>query len=137
MSLCDPPQAENPAKQDSFLSALLCNTYCIAFCIWSVIIKRIVKMDFEWDDSKEKKNIAKHGIDFSTALLVFGDDNRIEMYDKKHSELEDRFITIGAVGGLVTVLCVVYTERKNAIRIISARCATNREKEVYYESIKC
>ncbi len=94
-------------------------------------------MNFEWDDNKEQKNIAKHGIDFSTALLVFGDDNRIEMYDKAHSEFEDRFITIGTVGKTVAVLCVVYTERKNSIRIISARCATNREKEAYYESIKC
>ncbi len=59
-------------------------------------------MKFEWDDNKEQKNIAKHGIDFGTAILVFGDDNRIEMYD--------------------------------AIRIISARRATQREKEAYYDN---
>lgn len=92
-------------------------------------------MKFEWDDKKEQKNIAKHGLDFSTAILVFGDENRIEMYDEAHSETEDRYITIGAINGVVTVLYVVYTERSEAIRIISARCATRREKEVYYDNI--
>lgn len=92
-------------------------------------------MNFEWDENKEQKNIIKHGIDFATAILVFGDDNRIEFYDEKHSKSEDRYITIGAINGIVTVLYVVYTERKDSIRIISARCATRREKEVYYESI--
>ena len=38
-------------------------------------------MTFEWDDRKEQINISKHGIDFSTAALVFGDDNRIEKYE--------------------------------------------------------
>ena len=92
-------------------------------------------MKFEWDDKKEQKNIAKHGLDFSTAILVFGDENRIEMYDEAHSETEDRYITIGAINGVVTVLYVVYTERSEVIRIISARCATRREKEVYYDNI--
>ena len=91
-------------------------------------------MKFEWDDNKEQKNIAKHGIDFGTAILVFGDDNRIEMYDAKHSLEEDRYITIGEINGYVMVLYVVYTERNDAIRIISARCATKREKEAYYDN---
>ena len=43
-------------------------------------------MNFEWNDNKEQKNIAKHGIDFKTALLIFGDNNRIEFYDEAHSE---------------------------------------------------
>lgn len=92
-------------------------------------------MIFEWDEDKEQKNIDKHGIDFSTAALIFGDNNRIELYDEKHSEYEDRYITIGMVNNIVTVLYVVYTERKDAIRIISARCATRREREVYYENV--
>ena len=66
--------------------------------------------NFEWDDEKEKKNITKHGLDFSTAALVFGDENRIVKYDLDHSEYEDRYITIGAVNGLITVLMVVYTK---------------------------
>ena len=92
-------------------------------------------MNFEWDIQKEQKNIAKHGLDFSTAILVFGDENRLEFYDVEHSDTEDRYITIGAIDGVVTIVYVAYTERNRVIRIISARGATRREKEVYYESI--
>ena len=89
-------------------------------------------MLFEWDDEKERINVAKHGIDFSTAALVFGDDNRIEKYDELHSINEDRYITIGEINVIAVVVMVVYTERKNGIRIISVRLATRLEEEAYY-----
>lgn len=91
-------------------------------------------MFFEWDDKKEQINIAKHGIDFSTAALVFDDPNRIEKYDNLHSDWEDRYITIGLVNGTAVLVMVVYTERNPSIRIISARLATKREKEAYYRA---
>ena len=92
-------------------------------------------MLFEWDDVKEKINIAKHGIDFGTAALVFRDENRIEFYDEVHSTDEDRYITIGQINGIaVTVIVmVVYTERERAIRLISARKATTQEGRMYYD----
>lgn len=89
-------------------------------------------MVFEWDENKEKINMAKHGIDFSTAALVFGDVNRIEMFDALHSEYENRCITIGEIHGVAIVLLVVYTERGEAIRLISARKATKQERRKYY-----
>ena len=89
-------------------------------------------MVFEWDENKEKINLAKHGIDFSTAALVFGDVNRIEMFDTIHSEYENRYITIGEIHGVAIVLLVVYTERGEAIRLISARKATKQERRKYY-----
>ena len=57
-------------------------------------------MQFEWDDEKEKINIVKHGIDFTTAARVFKDQNRLEMYDEAHSDTEDRYITIGIIDGV-------------------------------------
>lgn len=63
-------------------------------------------MLFEWDSEKERRNIRLHGISFSTARFVFQDPNRIEKYDEKHSQNEDRYITIGWVGDVVGV---VYT----------------------------
>lgn len=90
-------------------------------------------MQFEWDDEKEKINIEKHGIDFSTAALVFQDQNRLEFYDEAHSEDEDRFITIGQINGSTIIIMVVYTERGNAIRLISARKATTQERSAYYD----
>jgi len=86
--------------------------------------------DFIWDTEKEAKNIIKHGISFKTASLVFNDLNRFEIYDEKHSNgFEDRYITIGMVGDVITV---VYTMRFESIRIISARPAAKKERELYY-----
>ncbi len=87
-------------------------------------------LQFEWDDEKEQSNVEKHGVDFDTAVKVFFDPNRIEYYDKSHSTDEDRFITIGFAGKL---LFVVYTERKENVRLISARVATNSERRRYYD----
>lgn len=84
-------------------------------------------MLFEWDENKEKINISKHGLDFSTAALVFRDQNRLEWFDELHSDYEDRYITIGEINGIAVVLMVVYTERGDAIRLISARKATKQE----------
>ena len=89
-------------------------------------------MVFEWDDEKDRKNKLKHGIGFKTAILVFADRDRIEKYDEAHSLYEDRYITIGEINGTFMVVTVVYTERCESIRIISARLATGVEKEAYY-----
>ena len=89
-------------------------------------------MIFEWDSEKELRNIAKHKIDFSTAALVFGDEDRLELFDIAHSYTEMRYITIGRIRGTVVVLVVVYTERGDRIRIISARKANSREEGEYY-----
>ena len=83
---------------------------------------------FEWDETKNFTNISKHGISFETAVKIFEDENRVEIYDIKHSISEDRFIVIGIVE---KVLTVVYTERKEKIRIISARCASKKERRIY------
>ena len=93
-------------------------------------------MKFEWDDNKEQINIRKHGIDFNTAAYVFDDFYHIEIFDEAHSESEDRFIAIGMVDDIAVIIAVIYTERGEIIRIISARKATRREKEVYYDSSK-
>lgn len=93
-------------------------------------------MQFEWDEQKERRNLVKHGVDFGTAALVFNDEHRIEFYDEEHSFDEDRFVTIGSIAGMITVLMVVYTERGEVTRIISARKATSREKTKYYAGIE-
>lgn len=98
--------------------------------------KSVLEIEFEWDKRKEEINIIKHGIDFDTAALVFGDGDRIEKYDELHSLEEDRFITIGLINGTAVVVTVVYMERMSAIRIISARLANRKEKEEYYGNQK-
>jgi hypothetical protein len=87
-------------------------------------------MRFEWDIDKEKLNIKKHKISFETASYVFDDSNHIELYDSQNSTYEDRYIAIGCVN---SVLFVVFTERKDNIRIISARLANESERRMYYD----
>lgn len=87
-------------------------------------------MKFEWDEEKNIINKKKHNISFETAAHVFDDPECIEMYDFEHSTNEDRYIALGVVGD---VLFVVYTERKEAIRLISARLATTAERRLYYD----
>ena len=87
---------------------------------------------FEWDEEKAAANKKKHGVTFEIAARVFFDENRIEFYDKEHSENEDRYYTIGMAGN---VLFVVYADRQDAIRLISARLATKAEEEKYYDHL--
>lgn len=93
-----------------------------------------MNLQFEWDEEKERSNIKKHGLDFTTAAHVFADENRLEDYDYKHSEEENRYIVIGAINGTLTIVVVVYTPRDQdrVIRIISARPAEKWEEEKYY-----
>lgn len=89
-------------------------------------------MEFEWDETKNLTNKAKHGIDFSFAARVFGDLLRLERYDLDHAEDEDRWVVIGMVAP--AVLVVIYTERQGGevIRIVSARQANEKERREYY-----
>lgn len=87
-------------------------------------------MIFEWDEAKNIINKQKHKISFETAAHVFDDPDYIEMYDFEHSIEEERFIAIGKVG---EILFVVFTERKENIRLISARLATDAERRLYYD----
>ena len=88
----------------------------------------------EWDDNKAELNWKKHGIHFEDAALVFLDENLIDDYDEYHSDDEDRIKVIGLVG---KVLVVIYTERGEKYRIISARNATKRERMKYYGQCGC
>ena len=88
---------------------------------------------FEWDPEKAKSNLKKHGVSFEEAATAFGDSLSLTVEDPAHSESEDRFVTIGmtAAGRIVVV---VHTDRKDAIRLISARLATGRERRTYEET---
>lgn len=95
---------------------------------------------FEWDPEKEKSSIHKHKLSFRRAATVFRDPNQLSIYDKDHSEVEDRWITIGIDDG-GTLRVVVHTfkqvdEGECEIRIISARKATSRESRQYQEGNK-
>ena len=91
-------------------------------------------MTFEWDEAKNQINQAKHGISFEEAQSVFEDAYAILFDDPDHSEEEGRFLIIGMSGA--KGICIVshcYRGADDQIRIISARAATRKEKNVYIE----
>lgn len=95
----------------------------------SNVEKVINNQTFEWDSDKADLNWRKHGVRFDVAANVFKDENRIERFDDENSDYEDRYITIGKVD---KILFVVYTERYDVTRLISARPATAKERRDYY-----
>jgi uncharacterized DUF497 family protein len=92
-----------------------------------------MSLKFEWNKSKAKANYARHGVSFDLAKEVFRDPFAVEFLDDRQDYRESRYIIIGLVGG--HVLYVAYTERKDAIRLISARRATKHEEEAYFQQI--
>lgn len=87
-------------------------------------------MGFEWDEEKAEGNARKHGVRFSDAVKAFDDPKGVELLDDDHSDSEIRFQLIAMADG--TILLIVFTERINAIRLISARRAHRQEMEIYY-----
>ena len=87
---------------------------------------------FEWDGHKAEANFRKHGVSFEEAQTVFTDPLSMTLPDPDHTEDEERFIDIGMSGNR-RVLVVVYTERGQRIRLISARRATSVERRLYEE----
>jgi uncharacterized DUF497 family protein len=75
-------------------------------------------MDFEWDEDKNRENIAKHGLSFEVAQEAFGDKKRIIRKDIKHSQREIRMFCFGKIGDRVST--VRYTMRNGKIRIFGA-----------------
>jgi len=88
---------------------------------------------FEWNDTKNKSNLDKHGVDFIQAKEVFKDDNKIETSDNRKDYGEQRFKIVGLAIDLI--LSVIYTMRGTVIRIISARAASKKERDDYYKNL--
>ncbi len=89
-------------------------------------------MSFVWDAKKAAENHRKHGVSFEEASSALRDTFSATAHDPDHSEDEDRFVTFG-VSSRGRLLAVAHTERGNSIRIISARLATNAERQIYEE----
>ncbi len=88
-------------------------------------------MRFEWDDDKAQANWKAHGVAFELAKTVFRDPFAVEWLDDREDYGEERFVIVGMAEGQV-LLFVAYAERKERIRIISARRATQHEQDDYF-----
>ena len=93
-----------------------------------------MKIRFEWDRRKAAANLARHGVSFEEALTVFADPLARIFDDEDHSIDEHREIIIGhSIRERLLVVC--FTQRGDAVRIISARRVTENERKDYEENV--
>lgn len=89
-------------------------------------------MKFEWDHKKAVSNQKKHGVSFHEASTVFGDALATTFDDPDHSVDEERYLTFG-VSSVGRLLVVSHTPRGDRTRIINAREARRKERNIYEE----
>ncbi len=91
-------------------------------------------MKFEWDDDKNRQNIAKHGVSFEQAKHIF-DGFTVDSIDDRFVYEETRELSLGMIANVI-ILAVVHTDRDGVCRIISARPALRKEKVRYEKEIR-
>jgi uncharacterized DUF497 family protein len=87
---------------------------------------------FQWDIGNSEKNWISHQVTKSECEQVFFNQPLIIGDDKKHSQIEERYFTLGQTDNL-RLLFIVSTIRENLIRVISARDMNKKEREVYQQ----
>ena len=90
---------------------------------------------FQWDPGNSKKNWLNHGVADAECEKVFFNKPLIVTEDSKHSQTEKRWYVLGRTD-FNRLLFVVFTIRKNLIRIISARDMNKKERSIYHEQTK-
>jgi uncharacterized DUF497 family protein len=92
-------------------------------------------MRLEWGDAKNRRNLSKPKISFETAKSVFDDPHQVSVQDRVVGT-EERWQTLGMVSGVVVIVAHTWEEADSGqvMRLISARKATAREREVYAEN---
>ena len=87
-------------------------------------------VEFEWDKGNKNKNFLKHGVTDEECEEIFFDSHKHIVNDILHSSRESRYILIGQTKKQ-RVLFVVFTVRRNKIRVISARDLNKKERNLY------
>lgn len=85
------------------------------------------QLQFEYDPNKSLSNLAKHGIDFEQAKLLWADENRVLLTAKLHPEM--RYLIIGKIAEKHWT--AIYTHRNHHFRLISVRRARKQERNFY------
>lgn len=84
-------------------------------------------MRFEYDPKKDEANQEKHHVSFDEAAQIWSDPDLLVLHAKRRGE--KRMLAIGC--SLSVLFSAIHTRRGDAIRIISARCATQRDRRAY------
>jgi uncharacterized DUF497 family protein len=94
------------------------------------VIYRLQGVEFEWDDQKAQRNVEKHGVTFEEAAEVFFDPF-YQYGDATPSAADEQRDFILGYSVTQRLLLVIYTERSERTRIVSARPATRSERKLY------
>jgi uncharacterized DUF497 family protein len=89
-------------------------------------------MKYEWDEAKNRKNLAKHGLSFEDAAQVFSGPC-VTFQDDRFEYGEERLITLGLLAGRLVVMA--HSPRDEGTRIISMRKGNRREQKIYQERL--
>jgi len=118
------PGARTPALQQTRVPPT--PAYCYNNAVGNI--------NFAWDRSKARSNLAKHGVSFEEAQTAFLDESARLIDDPDHSEEEDRFLLLGfSFQARCLIVSHCYRQSASVIRLISARRATVQEEETYWE----
>jgi uncharacterized DUF497 family protein len=89
-------------------------------------------MKYEWDEAKNRKNFAKHGLSFEDAEQVFSGPS-VTFEDDRFAYGEERLITLGLLAGRLVV--IAHSPRDEGTRIISKRKGNGREQKIYQKRL--
>ena len=95
------------------------------------ILYQLQDIEFQWDENTAQSNLLKHGIAFEEAAEVFFDP--FHQTGDASTDDEQRDFIVG-YSLLQRILLVVYVERDQRTRVISARRATRHERKLYEEA---
>lgn len=87
-------------------------------------------IEFAWDQGNKDKNFTRHQVIDEECEEVFFDKNKKLFKDVIHSTREKRYILIGQTKKW-RLLFLVFSVRKNKIRVISARDLNKKERHLY------
>lgn len=83
-------------------------------------------MEFEWDEAKSERTRRERGLSFRLAVRIFR-GRTVEWQDQRHDWGEERMVAVAKIDEMFVT--VIYTDRGDVRRIISARPARKKERE--------
>ena len=89
-----------------------------------------INVIYEWDENKRLANIEKHGYDLSYGDLVYESIDKVTFQSNRPHE--QRWCDVAMIEGELMTLTLTYTVRSNAVRFISLRKASRKERRLYY-----
>jgi len=90
---------------------------------------------FEWDSGNREKNLLKHGVTNKEIEEAFIQKEQYILFDERHSTLEERYLLWGKMNTGKN-LSIIFTIRRDQVRVISARVMNKKERRSYEEKIK-